>query len=290
MILTGHSCRRQRYAALAPFPGSLPQATDSTWLTGTPCFRIPSCGSAGWPALVNPVVICNDEYRFMVAEQLRQIDIQANAIILEPVGQEYRSRHWPWRRYAPWPGATIRFCWSFLPIITFSSPTSFNTPVNAGVEHARAGRLITFGIVPEKPETGYGYIKMGDPLPSADPDDAGRDHCRLRGKTGPGDGRDAMWLQKPTAGTAACSCSRHHGCWKSWKPFAPDIVSACRNGPLKDGRVRSGFFPAGPGGFFCLPQRLHRLCRDGKNRKRCHAAHGSRLERPGIVGSPVAGG
>ncbi|MEJ2471981.1 MAG: mannose-1-phosphate guanylyltransferase/mannose-6-phosphate isomerase [Desulfuromonadales bacterium] len=107
-----------------------------------------------------PVVVCNEAHRFMVAEQLRQIGQDADAVILEPVG----------RNTAPAvavaamqaierdPEAVILV----LPAdhVIRNAQTLCNV-VSAGLDAVQEGALLTFGIVPTAPETGYGYIKRG---------------------------------------------------------------------------------------------------------------------------------
>jgi mannose-1-phosphate guanylyltransferase/mannose-6-phosphate isomerase len=104
------------------------------------------------------IVICNEEYRFMVAEQVRQTHIKGVDIILEPVG----------RNTAP----AIALA-AFSATKDGSDPVllvlpadhdirkveAFLSNVSLGEQQALAGRLVTFGIMPDKPETGYGYIK-----------------------------------------------------------------------------------------------------------------------------------
>ncbi|RDL31283.1 mannose-1-phosphate guanylyltransferase/mannose-6-phosphate isomerase [Photobacterium damselae] len=113
-----------------------------------------------------PIVICNNEHRFMVAEQLRNIDIDNASIILEPVG----------RNTAP----AIALA-AFKAIKDGNDPMllvlaadhvimneqSFIESINKAKEAANDGMLVTFGIVPTHPETGYGYIKQGKQLGSS---------------------------------------------------------------------------------------------------------------------------
>ena len=106
----------------------------------------------------NPILICNEEHRFIVAEQFREINIKPNNIILEPFG----------RNTAP---AIALAALSSLEkeidpyLLVLSSDheikneQKFIEVVEAGIEYASKGRLVTFGIVPQSPETGYGYIK-----------------------------------------------------------------------------------------------------------------------------------
>lgn len=108
----------------------------------------------------DPLVICNEEHRFLVAEQLRQIHRLAGNIILEPVG----------RNTAP---AIALAALSAVaagddPILlvlaadhVFDNIDAFHQAVNRALPFADDGRLVTFGIVPSGPETGYGYIQRG---------------------------------------------------------------------------------------------------------------------------------
>lgn len=110
-----------------------------------------------------PVVVCNEEHRFMVAEQLRQLDIQSGALILEPVG----------RNTAPAVAlAAIHAVAADPESILLVLPAdhlirnvnAFVAAVDRALPLAREGRLMTFGVVPTAPETGYGYIKCGSVL------------------------------------------------------------------------------------------------------------------------------
>jgi mannose-1-phosphate guanylyltransferase/mannose-6-phosphate isomerase len=117
----------------------------------------------GLEGLTSPVVICNEALRFMIAEQLREIGAQSKAIILEPVG----------RNTAPAAAVASLKVLSegidpFLLILPadhhIGQPERFRRVVAAGQTLAEGGRLVTFGIVPTRPETGYGYISRGEEL------------------------------------------------------------------------------------------------------------------------------
>ncbi|HCB1578881.1 mannose-1-phosphate guanylyltransferase/mannose-6-phosphate isomerase [Citrobacter braakii] len=107
-----------------------------------------------------PVVICNQEHRFLVAEQLRQINKLSHNIILEPVG----------RNTAP---AIALAALSAIengddPILLvlaadhiINNKLAFHQAVKSAFKFAMQGRLVTFGIVPTGAETGYGYIHRG---------------------------------------------------------------------------------------------------------------------------------
>ena len=112
------------------------------------------------------LVVCNEEHRFMVAEQLRQVDLQASALILEPQG----------RNTAPAVAlAALQALASDPEALLLVLPadhliqdvSAFVEAVGKAVPLAEQGRLMTFGVVPSSPETGYGYIKCGSAL---DPD------------------------------------------------------------------------------------------------------------------------
>jgi mannose-1-phosphate guanylyltransferase / mannose-6-phosphate isomerase len=114
-----------------------------------------------------PLFIANDEHRFILAEQLRAIGIAPQAIILEPSG----------RNTAP------AACVAALTLIerdpsaqmlvmpsdhAIADQAAFFAAVARAAEAAKLDRLVTFGIAPDRPETGYGYIKRGGKLDGAD--------------------------------------------------------------------------------------------------------------------------
>ena len=104
-----------------------------------------------------PVVVCNEAHRFLVAEQLRQLGMKARAIVLEPVGRNTAPAI-ALAAYAADPGALLLV----LPAdhVIRDAP-AFQDAIRRALPAAEAGRLVTFGIVPDAPETGYGYIRRG---------------------------------------------------------------------------------------------------------------------------------
>jgi mannose-1-phosphate guanylyltransferase/mannose-6-phosphate isomerase len=110
-----------------------------------------------------PIVVCNDEQRFLAADQLREIGVQAAPMILEPVG----------RNTAPAIAvaalaARERSADALLLVLpsdhTITRPEVFRRDADTALELASRGYLATFGIVPSAPETGFGYIERGAPL------------------------------------------------------------------------------------------------------------------------------
>ena len=102
------------------------------------------------------VTICNEEHRFFVAEQLREID-KLGSIILEPVGKNTAPAI-----------ALAALTTDHDPLLlvlaadhVIQDEEVFTESVNQAVPLAEAGKLVTFGIVPKEAHTGYGYIKKG---------------------------------------------------------------------------------------------------------------------------------
>ena len=113
--------------------------------------------------LESPLLICNEDHRFIVAEQLREIDINPGKILLEPFV----------RNTAPaiTMAALIALknnSESNLLILSsdheIKNKEKFLQIIKLGFDYANKGRLVTFGVVPKTPETGYGYIKARQEL------------------------------------------------------------------------------------------------------------------------------
>lgn len=143
-----------------------------------------------------PIVICNEEYRFVIAEQLRQMD-RRGKIILEPVG----------RNTAPaLTLAALEAEESDADPILLVMPAdhvitevdAFQAIVKEGTRYAEEGHIVTFGIVPDYPETGYGYIKMAEQFLS----DIGATHI-------------AQFVEKPDLATAEAYISTGSYLWNS---------------------------------------------------------------------------
>ena len=116
------------------------------------------------------IVVCNEEYRFVIAEQLRQLGAQGQ-VVLEPAGRNTA------------PALTIAALTARAggqdPVLlvmpadnVISDLPAFHQAIRAGAAQAATGAMVTFGIAPTAPETGYGYIQAGanlDPSPAANP-------------------------------------------------------------------------------------------------------------------------
>ncbi|MCO6055380.1 mannose-1-phosphate guanylyltransferase/mannose-6-phosphate isomerase [Pseudomonas sp. MOB-449] len=107
-----------------------------------------------------PCLICNEQHRFLAAEQLRQMGLEAAQILLEPEG----------RNTAPAIAlaalnATAQGDDPILLVLAadhlISDVPAFHESIQVALPLAEAGKLVTFGIVPTHPETGYGYVQRG---------------------------------------------------------------------------------------------------------------------------------
>lgn len=188
----------------------------------------------------SPLVICNESHRFLVAEQLREIDAEPKAIVLEPAG----------RNTAPAAAVAAELALSgadadddpillVLPAdhVILDEP-GFIAAVEQGLTAATAGKLVTFGVLPDKPETGYGYIR--------------------RGPTHGGWAEVAEFVEKPDRPTAESYLSSGDYFWNSGmflfsarayldalSEHAPEMVPACRDA-ITAATVETDFLRLGP--------------------------------------------
>ena len=164
----------------------------------------------GLNALAAPLLICNEDHRFIVAEQMRQIGVEPNAILLEPMGRNTA------------PAVTVAALQATAngedPLLLvlaadhlIRDAAQFRQAIDAGRQPAEDGRLVTFGIVPTAPETGYGYIEANEPFAR------GPAHAPIKRFVEKPDQATAeqFLATGPSPGTAACSCSGPAPCWRS---------------------------------------------------------------------------
>lgn len=116
--------------------------------------------------LAQPMVVCNEEYRFVIAEQLRLLHL-SSTVVLEPCGRNTA------------PALTLAALSAIKngsdPVLlvmpadhVITDVAAFQKVVSAGAVLADQGAVVTFGITPDAPETGYGYIQAGAPYGEAD--------------------------------------------------------------------------------------------------------------------------
>ena len=111
-------------------------------------------------AQTSPIIVCNEEHRFLVAEQVRQLGLTAPKIILEPEGKNTAPAI-ALAASASDPEAQLLV----LPADHYvGKPAALIDAIEKAASASSQGKLVTFGIVPSRPETGYGYIKRGEAL------------------------------------------------------------------------------------------------------------------------------
>jgi mannose-1-phosphate guanylyltransferase/mannose-6-phosphate isomerase len=168
-----------------------------------------------------PVVVANEAHRFLVAEQLREIDCAARALVLEPRGRNTA----PAIALAAHAALAADEGDSLLLVLPadhlIRDVPAFHAAVGIAAAAARDGALATFGIVPDRPETGYGYIRRGA--------SAGEAY------------RIAQFVEKPDLARAEAFIASGEYYWnggmflfrarrylEELERYAPDIASVCR--------------------------------------------------------------
>ncbi|MDX1491528.1 MAG: mannose-1-phosphate guanylyltransferase/mannose-6-phosphate isomerase [Pseudohongiellaceae bacterium] len=208
----------KQFTALSAADGGAPHQGETLFQSTLTRLR-------GVADLAAPIVVCNEEHRFLTAQQLKEAQIDSANILLEPVG----------RNTAPAVAvAAIRA------LELGENPTLLVLPadhaikdsaqlravVSAGAQLAQQGKLVTFGIVPTAPETGYGYIRRGQEL-----------------ETGLGElsYKVDSFVEKPNLSVAESYLSSGQYYWNSGmfmftaarflqelEECAPDILNSCR--------------------------------------------------------------
>ncbi|MBV6319941.1 mannose-1-phosphate guanylyltransferase/mannose-6-phosphate isomerase [Duganella violaceipulchra] len=161
VILSGGSGTRLWPLSRAVLPKQLlPLVSERTMLQDT-ALRL-----HGRAQMMAPLVVCGNEHRFLVAEQMREIGVAPLGILLEPVG----------RNTAPAVAAAAHYLRAIdadavMLVLPADHVIDNVDAFYAAIEHActmvDGGALATFGIVPTAPETGYGYIQSGKPAAAA---------------------------------------------------------------------------------------------------------------------------
>ena len=149
--------------------------------------------------LAAPIVVCNAEHRFAIAEQMREAGIAPAALLLEPVARNTAAAVAAAAAHLAATGAGDEDMLLVLPSdhVILDRP-AFAAAVARAATAARLGRLVTFGIQPTTPETGYGYIREGAALPGA-----------------PGAHEVARFVEKPDLPTAQAYLAEGGWSWNS---------------------------------------------------------------------------
>jgi len=214
VILSGGAGTRLWPLSREMYPKQLLSLTGKQTMLQDTATRLAAIAGA-----IPPIVVCNEAHRFTVAEQLRALDIQPSAILLEPSG----------RNTAPAVALAALKAMSIDPDATLvvapadhviRDASKFQKAAEVAVALAQQDKLITFGIVAHAPEIGYGYIRRGE---------------------GPGPAYPvAQFVEKPPLDLAQQYVATGDYYWNSGmfvfkasrylaelSSLAPDILSAC---------------------------------------------------------------
>ena len=219
VIMAGGSGSRLWPLSRSHYPKQfLPLLNDKTMLQNT-ALRVQSESYSA------PLIICGEEHRFTVAEQLRTSDIQHSGIILEPEGRNTA------------PAIALAALQAMRngddPLLlvlaadhAIQNEKEFLKAINEAQQFALSGHLVTLGIVPQQPETGYGYIQMG----------SGLNEGKAQGY------KVSQFREKPDVKTAKQYLASKDYLWnsgmfifqasqylKELKQFHPAIFDACSN-------------------------------------------------------------
>jgi len=120
--------------------------------------------AAAVPGALPPLVVCGAEHRFIVAEQMRQAGIADARIMLEPAARNTAPAAAVAAHYAASTFGADTLVFLMAADHAIPDQAAFRAAVDAAAEVAHGGRIVTFGILPTHPETGFGYLKAGPAL------------------------------------------------------------------------------------------------------------------------------
>lgn len=218
VILSGGSGSRLWPISRRSFPKQFwPLLSDRTLLQETALRGV----GVGFGA---PMIVCNAEHRFIISEQLREASIKNAQVVLEPIA----------RNSAPAIAAAALLIaesnpdavmWIMAADAAISDEEALRAALSAAVQAAIEGYIVTFGIHPTKPETGYGYIERGAEIHS------GKNVYHV-----------SKFIEKPDAERAAILVKDERFSWNSGmfvarasvilqeiREFAPDVYTAVAN-------------------------------------------------------------
>jgi mannose-1-phosphate guanylyltransferase/mannose-1-phosphate guanylyltransferase/mannose-6-phosphate isomerase len=238
VILSGGTGTRLWPLSRESYPKQFwPLASDKTMLSET-------AARGSGAGFLPPMVVCNEAHRFLVAEQLRD---KGASIVLEPVGRNSAPAIAAAALLAEEtaPGAVL---WFMAADSAIGDVAALQAALAKAAAAAKAGAIVTFGMQPTAPETGYGYIETGDALPGS------ADVKRI-----------ARFVEKPDAARAAEFLKTGRHLWNSgmfvatattmlaeMEAHAPEVLKGVRAavaGATRDGdfiRLEAAAFTATP--------------------------------------------
>lgn len=245
VILAGGSGTRLWPLSREEYPKQLLPLTNNLSMLQNTLNRLNGLADVG-----DPLILCNEKHRFLIAEQMREIQVNPSAIVLEPVG----------RNTAPAVAvAAFKAIEGGDDPILIVLPADhhiqrldhFRAALSSAVDLAAQDYLVTFGILPSSPETGYGYIEKGDVIPAAS-SPAG---CALirRFVEKPDRAKALEYLESGrylwNSGMFAFRASR---ILQELERYAPEIVKSAREA-VSRGFMDIGFFRLEPASFKACP-------------------------------------
>ena len=242
VILAGGSGTRLWPLSRQLYPKQLIDIYDENTMVQNTVLRL-----EGIKDLLPPIIVCNEAHRFMTAEQIRKIQVEPSAILLEPVGRNTAPAIALAALKAMENGSD--------PILlvlpadhVIKEPEKFHAAIEQGCKYAQKDHLIAFGVIPDGPETGYGYIKKGQDL-----------------QTGSMAAKIEKFVEKPDLDTAKKYIESGLYCWnsgmfmfkasviiKELEHLAPDILNPCKD-VILSGKQDLDFFRLPLEGFKNIP-------------------------------------
>jgi mannose-1-phosphate guanylyltransferase/mannose-6-phosphate isomerase len=242
VILSGGSGTRLWPLSREQYPKQLLPLYDNQSLLQSTATRLDGFKGA-LEVAAQPLVVCNEEYRFITAEQLRAAGKPASTVILEPMGRNTA----PALTLAALTSAEADPVLLVMPADhVVPDRAAFQQAIDAGAPLAATGAVVTFGIMPDRPETGYGYIQTGEVA------EHGARHI-------------ARFVEKPNLPTAERYVASGEYLWNSglfmlrasvWLKaigrFRPDLLAACKTA-MEKGSRDADFVRVDPAVFAACP-------------------------------------
>ena len=267
VILSGGSGTRLWPMSREKYPKQLLSFIGGETMLQATASRLADYHSEDVTSAAPPIVVCNEEYRFLSAEQMRPT---GGRILLEPAGRNTA------------PATTIAALLAVsggedaLMLVMpadhlMLDPPAFHAAIDTAVTPAMSGAMVTFGIVPDRPETGYGYLADRD----ADQRHRWRRGCAaadgLR-REAAGRSRAPVSRRRPASVEQRLVHDEGERVAEGGQALRAGDVRSVRQG-LQGGFDRPGLRPGRSRSVHGLSVRLHRLCGDGEARRRGGAGH-----------------